>query len=221
MRELRANHSIATERCQERAAAYRFTVVLNSLHARAGPCISTCLQGPVRGAFFLTMAGPHEPDLERLSNSSTSTPADGAQRRIATCRPLAALEARIETARATAVVKERIAASQASRREIEKDLAALQSRLSKYQGQLMEVKTNRNIRRCRRRSSRRRTRCPGFEDQCWTACSKADELTAALKKSGGALKAEQAAVAATGQRSKPSVPQPKRAPSAVHRNERL
>src|SRR5262245_28417716 len=43
---------------------------------------------------------------------------------------------------AVAAVKERIAASQASRRDIEKDLAAVQGRLSKYKDQLMEVKTN-------------------------------------------------------------------------------
>ena len=43
---------------------------------------------------------------------------------------------------AVAGVKERIAASQTARRDIEKDLAAVQARLSKYKDQLMEVKTN-------------------------------------------------------------------------------
>ena len=55
----------------------------------------------------------------------------------------AALEARLASlTAAVAGVKERIAASQTSRRDTEKDLAAVQARLSKYKDQLMEVKTN-------------------------------------------------------------------------------
>ena len=55
----------------------------------------------------------------------------------------AALEARIAAATgAVDEIKARIAAAQATRREVEKDLAAVETRLSKFKGQLMEVKTN-------------------------------------------------------------------------------
>ena len=40
-----------------------------------------------------------------------------------------------------AAVKARIAADQVARREVDKELAAVQTRLSKFKGQLMEVKT--------------------------------------------------------------------------------
>src|SRR6476620_3938842 len=70
--------------------------------------------------------------------------ADRARRRIGE-QPAAqqALDTRIADRNADlAAVKARIAADQVARREVEKELAAVQSRLSKIKGQLMEVKTN-------------------------------------------------------------------------------
>src|SRR6186997_3300719 len=70
--------------------------------------------------------------------------AERARRRIAEV-PVAqqALDIRVaEKNAAVAAVKARIAADQTIRREVEKELAAVQSRLSKFKGQLMEVKTN-------------------------------------------------------------------------------
>jgi len=54
-----------------------------------------------------------------------------------------ALDARVDAARhAQAAAKERLAANQAARREIEKDVAVHQGRLSKFREQAMAVKTN-------------------------------------------------------------------------------
>jgi len=55
----------------------------------------------------------------------------------------AALVTRLEQATAAVdSVKTRLAESQAERKKIEADVAAIQTRLSKYKGQLTELKTN-------------------------------------------------------------------------------
>lgn len=85
------------------------------------------------------------PDLEHLIHlQELDTAAERQRRRIADIPTLqAALDARLaERTAAVENVKARIAACQAARREIEKDLAVVQGRLSKFKNQLMEVKTN-------------------------------------------------------------------------------
>src|SRR5205085_9430105 len=84
-------------------------------------------------------------DLQRLIKlQDLDLAAEAARKRIAEI-PLAqqALDARVAAKNAVvAAVKDRIAQAQNARREIEKDLAVVQGRLSKFKGQLMEVKTN-------------------------------------------------------------------------------
>jgi predicted nucleic acid-binding Zn-ribbon protein len=78
-------------------------------------------------------------DLQRLDSA-----AHDAERRVAE-EPtrLQALDARLETARQhLATAKAKLTASQTARREIEKDVAVHQGRLSKFRDQLMSVKTN-------------------------------------------------------------------------------
>ena len=85
------------------------------------------------------------PDLQHLIQlQDLDLAADRARRRIA---ELPAAQQALETraaAKTAAVtrIKEQIAAGQAARRDVEKELAVVQGRLSKYKGQLMEVKTN-------------------------------------------------------------------------------
>ena len=69
---------------------------------------------------------------------------EAARRRIADIPNVQqALDARLASQRdQVAAAKQAVAGNQAARREIEKEVAALQSRLSKYKDQLMEVKTN-------------------------------------------------------------------------------
>ena len=85
------------------------------------------------------------PDLEHLIHLQELDLAAERYRRRETDIPAlqSALDARL-AARTAAVeaVKARIAESQAGRRDVERDLAAVQSRLSKFKNQLMEVKTN-------------------------------------------------------------------------------
>jgi hypothetical protein len=72
------------------------------------------------------------------------TTADRLRRRIADLPAVqTALDERLAALTGTvAAVKDRMSVSQTARRDVEKDLAAVQGRLSKYKDQLMEVKTN-------------------------------------------------------------------------------
>ena len=86
------------------------------------------------------------PDLERLIRlQSLDLQAAEARRQQATIpETQRALDQKLEAARAVVVeAKARQAANQTDRRALEKDLAAVQTRLSRYKDQLMEVKTNR------------------------------------------------------------------------------
>jgi predicted nucleic acid-binding Zn-ribbon protein len=85
------------------------------------------------------------PDLQRLIHlQEIDSALDRTRRRIAeipgTQQALALRSA--ERAAAVQAVKERIAATANARREVEKEVALVQSRLSKYKDQLMAVKTN-------------------------------------------------------------------------------
>jgi predicted nucleic acid-binding Zn-ribbon protein len=138
------------------------------------------------------------PDLEHLIQlQDVDSAAEKARRRIADMpAAVAALDARIaERMNAAAVVKERIAASQASRREIEKELAAVQGRLSKYKGQLMEVKTNKEYQAMQKEMSVAEQDVRGHEDRLLDRMEEAETLAAELKKEEAALKAEQTEVA--------------------------
>lgn len=108
-----------------------------------------------------------------------------------------ALEARLAAATgALSAVKERIAAGQAARRDIEKDLAAVQARLSKYKGQLMEVKTNKEYQAMQKEIAVAEQEVRAQEDRLLERMEEAETLAADLKAAEAALKREQAAVAA-------------------------
>ena len=107
----------------------------------------------------------------------------------------AALDTRLaELTGAVASVKERIAASQAARRDIEKDLAAVQTRLSKYKGQLMEVKTNKEYHAMQTEITAAEEVVRREEDRLLERMEEAETLAAALKAAEAALKTGQADV---------------------------
>src|SRR5690348_16532200 len=84
-------------------------------------------------------------DLEKLiALQRLDTATADAQRRLADePERQRVLDSRIDAAKArVASAKERLAANQSARREIEKDVAVHQSRLSKFREQAMAVKTN-------------------------------------------------------------------------------
>jgi uncharacterized protein len=138
------------------------------------------------------------PDLEHLIHLQQLDLATERQRRRATDIPglQAALDARLaERMAAVDAVKARIAACQAARREIEKDLAAVQGRLSKFKNQLMEVKTNKEYQAMQKEMSIAEHEISDQETKLLERMEEADVLAVELKTADAALKTEQAEIA--------------------------
>jgi len=107
------------------------------------------------------------------------------------------LENRVQHARAlVAAAKERLTASQAARRDIEKELAVHQGRLSKYRDQLMAVKTNVEYQAMQKEIEHAQTGVKTFEDQILEKMLEGDDLTAAVKRAEAEASATEKAVAA-------------------------
>jgi predicted nucleic acid-binding Zn-ribbon protein len=102
-----------------------------------------------------------------------------------------ALEARLETAREqVSAAKERLTANQNSRREIEKDVALHQGRLSKFREQAMAVKTNQEYHAVQKEIEFAQTEMKAAEDKVLERMLEADDLTAAVKRAEAELAAE-------------------------------
>ena len=78
--------------------------------------------------------------------------------------------------------KSALAENQASRRSVEKDLAAIQSRLSKYKGQLMEVKTNKEYQAMLKEIEAAQHEVAHLEDKVLEHMIAADELNARVAR---------------------------------------
>ncbi|HEV3140104.1 MAG TPA: C4-type zinc ribbon domain-containing protein [Vicinamibacterales bacterium] len=137
------------------------------------------------------------PDLERaIALQKLDTAAHDAQRRLAE-EPdrTRALDARQEAAKqALADAKARLAANQTARREIEKDVAVHQGRLSKFREQAMAVKTNQEYQAIQKEIGYAQGEIKTLEDRVLERMLEADELTAASKRSEKALAEEQKAI---------------------------
>ena len=137
------------------------------------------------------------PDLEHLIHlQELDLAAERHRRREADIPQLqSALDARL-AARSAAVdtVKTRIAASQTGRREVEKDLAAVQSRLSKFKNQLMEVKSNKEYQAMQKEMSVAEQEISDLETRMLERMEEADSLAIELKTAQAALAAEQAEI---------------------------
>ena len=136
-------------------------------------------------------------DLERLiALQRLDTAAHDAERRVAEAPEREkALDLRIERARqAVAAAKETLAANQSSRREIEKDVAVHQGRLSKFREQAMAVKTNQEYHAIQHEIAFAQTEIKTREDQILELMVHADELTADVKRADAAHVTEQKAV---------------------------
>jgi predicted nucleic acid-binding Zn-ribbon protein len=109
----------------------------------------------------------------------------------------AALDARLAShTGAVDAVKQRLAANQAARRDIDKDLAAVQTRLSKFKNQLMEVKTNKEYQAMQKEMSHAEEEVSAHETRMLERMEEADLLSAELKSADGALKAGQTVISA-------------------------
>jgi uncharacterized protein len=138
-------------------------------------------------------------DLERLiALQRLDSAALDAQRRLAEQPEReSALDARLEAARQrVAAAKERLAGNQAARRDIEKDVAVHQGRLSKFREQAMAVKTNQEYHAIQHEIGYAQTEIKTREDQILELMVAADELGADLKRAEAGLAAEQKAVEA-------------------------
>ena len=136
-------------------------------------------------------------DLERLITlQRLDSAADAARRRLADePEREKALEARLESARQrVAHAKEHLTANQTARREIDKEVAVHQGRLSKYREQAMAVKTNVEYHAIQKEIGHAQAEIKTHEDRMLERMLEADDLTAAVKKAEADLAAEQKAV---------------------------
>ena len=137
-------------------------------------------------------------DLERLIRlQAIETRTAEARKRIADApAEIAALDAKLSAVRdAVANAKQAGADNQTGRRSIEKDLAAVQQRLSKYKEQLMEVKTNTEYHAMQHQIAAANDEVAKYEEQILVNMLDADEITARLKSVEAKLKSEESALA--------------------------
>ncbi|HJO39889.1 MAG: C4-type zinc ribbon domain-containing protein [Vicinamibacterales bacterium] len=139
------------------------------------------------------------PDLERLIRlQSLHTTADDARRRIATIpAQIDALDARLDEQRsALDTAKQQLETNQGSRRELEKEVAAVQSRLSKFKEQLMSVKTNKEYQAMQKEIATAEHEVQSFEERILEAMLESDTLAAAVKDAEASLAAAEADIEA-------------------------
>jgi predicted nucleic acid-binding Zn-ribbon protein len=139
------------------------------------------------------------PDIQHLIRlQQIDSDIEAARRRIAEIPSLqAALAARLDQATASvAAVKERLALNQQERKKIEAEVASIQTRLSKYKGQLLELKTNKEYQTMLHEIATAETAIRSHEDVVLERMEEAENLTRELKAAEAELKAQQGAVAA-------------------------
>ena len=120
---------------------------------------------------------------------------DAERRRADEPERLKALDVRLDEAKArVAAAKGQLAENQSKRREIEKDVAVHQGRLSKFREQAMAVKTNQEYHAIQHEIAFAQTEIKTREDKLLELMLQADELTASVKQAEAQLVAEQKAV---------------------------
>ncbi len=137
-------------------------------------------------------------DLDRLIQlQQIDQAAETARRRIADHPALVeSLDARLASAtEALETAKAKLAENQSSRRAVEKDLATVQGRLSKFKGQLMDVKTNKEYTAMLKEIEAAQNEVRRFEDLILERMLEHDELAATEKKAEARLAADKAVIA--------------------------
>jgi len=130
------------------------------------------------------------PDLERLISLQRidSTIGDGERRLAEEPDRQQALDARIDDAKSkVSTARERLTQSQTSRRDVEKELAVHQGRLSKFRDQLMAVKTNVEYQAMQKEIEFAQHEVKILEDRILEFMLEADDLTAAVKSAEAEL----------------------------------
>jgi predicted nucleic acid-binding Zn-ribbon protein len=137
------------------------------------------------------------PELERLIRlQQIDSFIDSARRRVADHPSLvAALDTKLASAnQALAAAKQKVAENRTARAAVEKDLAMIQGRLSKFRDQLMEVKTNKEYQAMQKEIEVAQHDVRRLEDKILERMLEADELTAAVKAAEAGLARDQAAI---------------------------
>jgi predicted nucleic acid-binding Zn-ribbon protein len=138
-------------------------------------------------------------DLERLIRlQQIDTFTENARRRIADHPSLVqSLDARLASAtEGLEAARARLTGNQASRRGAEKDLAMVQSRLSKFKDQLMEVKTNKEYQAVLKEIEGAQNEVRHLEDRILEHMIEADDLGARMKEAESRLAADKGVIAA-------------------------
>jgi uncharacterized protein len=138
-------------------------------------------------------------DLERLIRlQQTDTFIENARRRVVDHPAMVeGLDARLASATGgVEAAKTRMAENQAARRAVEKDLAMIQARLSKFKGQLMEVKTNKEYTALLKEIEVAQHEVRQLEDRILERMLEADELAAGQKAAEARLAADKSVIAA-------------------------
>jgi uncharacterized protein len=139
------------------------------------------------------------PDIQHLIRlQQLDSQIESARRRIAEIPAVQdALATRLEQATAVvATVKERLAVSQQERKKIEAEVAGIQTRLSKYKGQLLELKTNKEYQTMQHEIATAEEAIRSHEDRVLERMEEAENLTRDLKAAEADLKTQQTAIAA-------------------------
>jgi predicted nucleic acid-binding Zn-ribbon protein len=137
-------------------------------------------------------------ELERLIQlQQTDTSIESTRRRVLEHPYLVqGLDDRLTTANdGVATAKKNLADNQEHRRNTERDLAAVQSRLSKYKNQLMEVKSNREYQAMQKEMEVAQHDIQQLEDRELELMVAADDLVAKVKEAEKALAADKAVIA--------------------------
>jgi hypothetical protein len=134
------------------------------------------------------------PDLEHLINLQQLDDFVERARRTITEHParVKGLDDRLNAVREQlATARQRAADGQTARRGLEKDLAGVQGRLSKYKDQLMEVKTNREYQAVQKEIEGAQQEVRSIEDRILERMVEADDLVVAVKAAEAAQTAAQ------------------------------
>jgi uncharacterized protein len=137
-------------------------------------------------------------DFDRLIRlSQIDLFSENAKRRIADHPNLVqALDTRLASAVAALDdARAKVAGNQVNRRGVEKDLAMINGRLSKFKDQLMEVKTNKEYTAMLKEIEAAQTELRRLEDRLLERMLEADELAAVLKEAEGRLAADKGEIA--------------------------
>jgi uncharacterized protein len=133
------------------------------------------------------------PDLERLIQLQRLETIIAESRAAITQHPqkLAALDARLDEARRAAEsLVEQLKANHDRRRDLEKDVALYQGRLTKFKDQLMAVKTNREYQAMQHEIATAQRDLGSVEEKVLERMLEADDLNAASKRAETTLAAQ-------------------------------